>query len=60
MAKPQKYVVIEDTRTNKFFIDLTGSIVRNFEKIVCSSNNKDYLKEKYPTATDVSMRKGTI
>ncbi len=42
-----KYAVIKDNRTGKLYIDLSGSMIRNFEVVLGEGDNKDKLLKKY-------------
>ena len=48
-----RYAVIKDLRTEKLYIDFSDELMRNFEEIIETSDNKDTLTEKYPDAVDV-------
>lgn len=55
MNRNPKYKIIKDLRTEKIYLDLFNSLVRNFEEVLkCSSDKSELLKE-FPTSIDITF-----
>jgi hypothetical protein len=55
-----KFIIVEDLRTNKLYLDYSNSFIRSFEKILAQSIDKKKLLLKFPDiAGDLTIKRKT-
>lgn len=57
MNKEYLYMIVEDIRTGNLYLDHTGTMIRDFEKIKAQSDLKKNLLKRFPTAGDLTKDK---
>jgi hypothetical protein len=55
--KNKNFIIVKDLRfaeQERIFIDFSDTMIRNFEEIIKTSDNKEELKKEFPNAIDLT------